>query len=387
VLLRPAAITVAVLVVAAASATLIATRDRRPARAAPPRTRRMQIGQGFVEVHPEGATWRYLDFATARAEPALAPLPAPGRIVFDERRSAAVTAPLPGRIEKVAAELGQVVRRGEELIAIRSTTVPDLRREADLAGATVRLRRTSLERVRALAELQALPQKDLLNAQQDLREAELALAAAMDKKRALQIGAFGSSGLYWIRAGQDGTVVERRALIGMEVGPERDEPLAIIARLDEVIAIADVVDAEAAQVKEGDAAEVALSSHPGEPFAGRVEHVASIVDPSRRTVAIRVRVANPGGRLRPNAFARITFGPREAPVVIIPGEAVVTDDDKSVVFVRREAAGGAFRLERRPVTVGRSRDGRTEILAGLAAGEIFVSRGALLILNAIDLAQ
>ena len=37
--------------------------------------------------------------------------------------------------------------------------------------------------------------------------------------------------------------------------------------------------------------------------------------------------------------------------------------------------------------MGRNREGRTEILSGLAAGEIFVSRGALLILNAIDLAD
>jgi membrane fusion protein, heavy metal efflux system len=384
---RALTLALAVVVVVAAAALLTLRGTGSPERVTEPRAPAMQVGRDFVKVHPQTPAWRYLGFDTAKAEPALAPLPAPGRILFDEKRSAAVTAPLPGRIEKVTAELGQAVREGAELIAIRSTTLPDLRRDAEVAGATVRMKRTALERVRGLADVQAVPQKDVLVAEQELREAELALAAAMDKKRALQIGAFGASGLYWIRAGQDGTVVERRALAGMEVGPERDEPLAIVARLDEVIAIADVVEAEAALIEEGQLAEVSLSSRSPETFPGRVEHVGRIVDPARRTVAVRVRVVNKDGQLRPNAFARISFSPGKQPLVIVPSEAVVTDDDRSVLFVRHEVEGGAFRLDRRPVNVGRTRDGRTEILAGLAVGETFVSRGALLILNAIDLGE
>jgi cobalt-zinc-cadmium efflux system membrane fusion protein len=377
----------AVLAGALALALAIFLSSRPPQEPAVQPSPGMQIGDGYVKVHPQAAAWRYLEFATAGLERALAPLPAPGRIVFDERRSAAVTAPLAGRIERIGIELGQTVRRGEPLIAIRSTAVPDLRRDASLASATARMRRTALERVRALAEVQAVPQKDVLNAEQELREAELALAAALDKKRVLQITSFGASGLYWIKAGQDGTIVDRRALIGMEVGPERDEPLAVIARLDEVIVIADVVDAEAALIEEGQAAELSLTSQLAERHSGRVEHVARIVDPTRRTVAVRVRVSNKELRLRPNAYARVTFSPKEQPMVVIPTDAVVTDDDHSVVFSRRDVEGGAFRLDRRAVTTGRSRDGRVEIVSGLQPGEIFVSRGALLVLNAIDLAD
>jgi hypothetical protein len=57
------------------------------------------------------------------------------------------------------------------------------------------------------------------------------------------------------------------------------------------------------------------------------------------------------------------------------------------VFVRRSAPGGKTRLERREVQPGRVRDGRTELLSGLGEGETFVARGALLLLNALDLAS
>jgi multidrug efflux pump subunit AcrA (membrane-fusion protein) len=71
---------------------------------------------------------------------------------------------------------------------------------------------------------------------------------------------------------------------------------------------------------------------------------------------------------------------------VVPAEAIVTDDQKSVVFVKRDLPGGATRLERREVTVGRVRDDKAEIVSGLKDGETYVAHGALLLLNALDLA-
>ena len=64
----------------------------------------------------------------------------------------------------------------------------------------------------------------------------------------------------------------------------------------------------------------------------------------------------------------------------VPTDAVVSDGLQSVVFV--QTAPGRFR--RTEVTVGRQRDGVTEIRGGLTAGERVVSRGALLLLNALS---
>ena len=82
----------------------------------------------------------------------------------------------------------------------------------------------------------------------------------------------------------------------------------------------------------------------------------------------------------------MTFASAGEKRIVVPAEAVVTDDQKSVVFIKREAPGGATRLERREVKMGRVRDEKAEIVSGLEDGETFVSRGALLLLNALDLA-
>jgi cobalt-zinc-cadmium efflux system membrane fusion protein len=176
----------------------------------------------------------------------------------------------------------------------------------------------------------------------------------------------------------------------MEVGPDRTEALLSIADLQQVIVVADLLERDAATIRIGQKAAVTDVALGGQPVEGKVEYIAQMVDPVRRTVAVRVRVPNPLHRLRPNAFAQVSFsaaGDGERRLVVVPSEAIVTDDQKSVVFVRRAGPGGKTRLERREVQVGRARDGNTEIVSGIEVGESYVARGALLLLNALDLAS
>ena len=57
-----------------------------------------------------------------------------------------------------------------------------------------------------------------------------------------------------------------------------------------------------------------------------------------------------------------------------PSEAVQTVDDRQVVFV---VEGDRFHA--RPVTTGRTADGRTEILSGLSGSERIAGPGAFLL--------
>jgi cobalt-zinc-cadmium efflux system membrane fusion protein len=351
----------------------------------------LTVESGGVELGASAPQWRYIDLATASVGPPLPGVPAPARITVDEARSAPLFAPLPGRVERVDVQLGQEVKPGDRLLALRSSTLPELGREEESARAALAVKTSMAERVRDLVQLRAVPEKDLILAEQERREAELNLKAAAGKRRSLRIDAQDDSGLYWVTATRRGTVVERRALVGMEVGPDRTEPLVSVANLDDVIVVADLLERDAAGIKVGQRATITDVALGGEPSQGRVEYVAPMVDPVRRTVGVRVRVPNPGHRLRPNAFAQVNFAADAAGEaerrVVVPSEAVVTDDQKSVVFVRRGAPGGKTRLERREVQAGRVRDGHTEILSGLHEGESYVARGALLLLNALDLAS
>ncbi|HET6279964.1 MAG TPA: efflux RND transporter periplasmic adaptor subunit [Polyangia bacterium] len=359
--------------------------QRKPAPSGPPSTG-LRADSGALVAAANAAELRYVSVATAAVATPLAPLPAPARVVVAESRASSIVAPLAGRVEQVAVQLGDEVKPGAKLVAVRSASLPELGRDIDTARASLAVKRASVERIRDLVQLHALPEKDLILAEEEKRETEIGLRSSEGKRKSLRLGAVDASGLYWLTASREGTIVERHVLVGMEVGPDHAEPLLAIASLDEVVVVADILEADAAGVRPGQSASVTAANCEDTPLEGTVEYVAAVVDPLRRTVAVRVRVKNQGHRLRPNAFAQVTFkGNVGQPRIQVPAEAVVTDGQNAVVFVRSDDGAGHYRFERRTARVGRSRDGKTEVLDGLRPGETYVVHGALLLLNALDL--
>jgi len=355
--------------------------------ASPPPTRGLTVTDSTIHLAQGSPQERYIELQVASLSPGLSPIPAPARVLVDELRAGPVFAPVAGRVEQVVVHLGQEVKPGDRLVAIRSSSLPELGREAESARASLAVKTALVDRLRDLVALRAVPEKDLIVAQQEKHEIELALKAAEGKRRSLHLGRLDPGGLFWLTAPRKGTVVERAALMGMEVGPDRTEPLVQVAELDEVIVVADVLGSDTEALHSGQTASVSEVRAGAQPVTGKIEYVADFVDPVRRTIAVRIRVPNPEHHLRPNAFVQVTFATESAPAVQVPSEAVVTDDQKAIVFVKTGGSDKQSRLERREVRIGRARDGKTEILSGLRAGETFVSRGALLLLNALDIAS
>ncbi|WNG24202.1 efflux RND transporter periplasmic adaptor subunit [Cystobacter fuscus] len=335
-----------------------------------------------VHLPPEGPQWQYIELAVAEEASALAPLPAPGRVDLDEHRTASMGAPLAGRVDQVRVRIGDRVKTGDRLFSVRSAAFADLDREQKSAETEVADKQRVADRLRELVNLQAAPEKELLAAEAELRQAKLALEAARAKRASLSVSAEGDN-LFWVTAPRAGTVVDLDVVSNQEVTPDRDKPLVRISDLSEVLVIADMQESDAADLREGQAAIVRTQSG-GVERRGTVERVSEVVDPRRRTVEVRVRVVNEDRVLRPNAFMEVTpEAPADVRRVRVPAGAVVTDGGRSVVFVAREAG----RLERVAVTTGRRRDGEVELRAGLETGSRYVARGALLLENTIELAN
>ena len=335
-----------------------------------------------VHLPPEGPQWQYIELAVAAEAPMLAPLPAPGRVDLDEQRTASMGAPLAGRVDQVRVRLGDRVKAGERLFSVRSGAWADLEREVKSAETEVANKQRSAERVRELVAVQAAPEKELAAAEAELHQAQLALRAAQARKASLSVSAEGDN-RFWVTAPRAGTVVDLDVVANQEVTPERDGPLVRLSDLSEVLVIADVQETDAADLREGQTALVRTQSGAVER-RGTVERISEVVDPRRRTVEVRLRVANEDRALRPNAFVEVT--PEASDTVRrvrVPASAVVTNGARSVVFVTREAG----RLERVAVLTGRRRGGEVEVRQGLEPGIRYVARGALLLENTIELAN
>ncbi|MFO0675222.1 MAG: efflux RND transporter periplasmic adaptor subunit [Polyangiaceae bacterium] len=331
----------------------------------------------------------HFDTAPVELGEPLPRVPVTARVETVEARTAPSFAPLDGRVAEVAVHIGDKVKEKDRLVLVRSGDLAGMERERRAAELSIRTKAAMVERTKRMVESRAAPDNDLLVAESELEESRLAAAAANSKLHSLAVSQAGDTG-YWVLANRAGTVVQIDAQPGKQVGPDKDRPVATVSDLDEVRVIADVGQREASSLAPG----LAVSIRPpgGASFAtgandspvvmGTVESVSDVLDPDRQTVPIRVRVDNRARKLRPHEFVEATFAPPSADRVLqVPADAVVSDGATSVVFV--ETRPGV--VSRRPVRLGRQTRERAEIVDGVTVGERVVARGALLLLNAVEM--
>ncbi|MBL8786125.1 MAG: efflux RND transporter periplasmic adaptor subunit [Deltaproteobacteria bacterium] len=377
---RDLAIGLVVLGAAVVGATFFLAYKRPEAESPKPS---LHVEGDAVHLPADAPAHRYLDFDTAALGDPIPSVPAPGRVEVDELRVTRIMPPLAGRVESAPVRTGQAVKTGDLLVSVRSGALGDLDTEVSQAEAALTAASRARDRIQKLVDASAAAAKDLVDADRDVRIASLALAAAKNRKKALSLDV-AAPGTYRLLAPADGVVLTRDVSLGEQVSPERGTPLVTLADLDEVLVMASVTENDAVNLRAGASCKVRALGAEARQIEATIDQVSDVVDPVRRTVEVRVRVPNPSHALRVNAFVEVDFEPAQGRRVVIPQQAVVTDNEISVVFVKDPSSD---KIARREVKLGRQRDGKAEVLAGLAPGEVFAAKGALLLLNAIDLTR
>jgi RND family efflux transporter MFP subunit len=229
-------------------------------------------------------------------------------------------------------------------------------------------------------EARALPGKDEIESDTQLRQAELALKLAQTKLASLKV-ASSADNEFKVLAPRDGAIIEKSVLPSQHV--DTGDTLVSVADLDAVWVVADLFEADAAGLRTGMKARVTSPSLPGFTADADVERVSSVVDPERHTVGVRLKLANADGRIRPNTFAEVRFLSVADGSTEIAVSALVSDGAKQYVYVQDAPS----HFVRREVVAGAVRDGRASIVRGLTAGETVVEQGAVLLDNQIELSS
>lgn len=171
-----------------------------------------------------------------------------------------------------------------------------------------------------------------------------------------------------------GIVTELAVRDGAQISPGMS--LFTLADLSQVWVTAEVPEAQATRLKKSSEVEATLTALPDQSFKGRVEYVYPDVNPTTRTVKIRAVLSNKGLMLKPGMFADVSLGQGEThDALMIPSEALIRTGTRNTVIVAE--AEGRFRPTE--VSVGVQRDGMTEVLEGLEAGQKVVASGQFLI--------
>lgn len=319
------------------------------------------------------------------------------------RRQATVSAKVTGKVAEVLIEEGMEVEEGQLLARLDDTTLrPQLElaeRQLDaavknlqevevrLAEAERNLRRNQQLREQKLVSEQVLDaaqaEVGALRARLDALKSEVKVAQSNVRVRKQDLDDL------LVRAPFDGVVVSKDAQPGEMVSPISAgggftrTGIATIVDMDSREIEVDVNEAFINRVVAGQKAEAVLDAYPDWAIPCHVINIVPTADRQKATVKVRIGFDELDPRILPDMGVKVSFldnqesqrgdesaeGAPPRPTVRVPSTAVMKDGDTSFVWRIRDGA-----VERVAVRTGGQRNGQTEVLSGIASGDVLVAK-------------
>ena len=313
------------------------------------------------------------------------------------RRQATVSAKITGKVMAVFVEEGMSVKVGQILARLDNSQaglqhgLAQRQIEAANSGLTqVQVRLAEAERT--LTRNEKLMKDGLvsqaaldataadvaaLRAQQATAESQLAVTRSSLKLRAQDLDDL------VIRAPFDGVVISKDAQPGEMVSPisagggYTRTGIATIVDMDSREIEVDVNESYINRVHDGQRTEATLDAYPDWHIPSHVLNIVPAADRQKATVRVRIAFDQLDPRILTDMGVKVRFmaeappadkTPRAANVVLVPAEALVSDNGKEFVWKLQDG-----KAQRVAVTSGSSREGNMEVTAGLKSGDTVIA--------------
>ena len=313
------------------------------------------------------------------------------------RTKAAVSAKIPGRLAMLNVSEGSRVEKGAIIARLDNADYAAAVGQADagLASAKATLIEAQSDRDQMQRDFvrvrdihaqnpNLVSPQDVENADSRARQAEArfgAQSARVDAAAASLRMAQANLENTYIRAPFAGTVLRKEAEVGEVVAPSVGGGLTrgavvTMADLATLEVEVDVNEAYIARIEGGQQARITLDAYPDTAFRGTVRQVVPTADRQRATVQVKVAIVDRDPRILTEMGAKVEFltperaaaapGTQavERPRILVPADAVRSDNGRDVVWIVRDG-----RLQKRDVDAGPVSGNFREIRSGLSGGE------------------
>jgi Cu(I)/Ag(I) efflux system membrane fusion protein len=286
------------------------------------------------------------------------PLSLPGKVSYNERKFADITARVGGRVEKVNVFINDRVRGGDVLLELYSQEFVTIQFEfLQAVQRLTRAQRSAADEMGAARAIYESAKQKLIVAgvmEEDLRELETTQSPKT---------------YYAVRAPFNGMILQSNVRQGafVQTGMELFE----LSDLSTLWVLADIYEKDLPRIREGMKAIVEVSAYP-DSFQGVITSIYGVVDEKSRTIKARIEVQNQNAKLKPEMFCTVKIQTEFGKETIkIPASALLGDTEKHFVFV----ALSDTTFEKRDVRTGVETREFAEILDGLLVGEKIVVKG------------
>ena len=179
-----------------------------------------------------------------------------------------------------------------------------------------------------------------------------------------------------LRAPFDGIVSQKYAVVGSIVTPDVSASTTSSATSSSILSLASdlelnvkVSEASIANIEQKQAVEIVADAYPNQTFQGRVGQIApeAIIENNVTSFEVKVELITGQNNLRSGMNVDAIFqGKTIVDALTIPTVAITTSQGQIGVNVATVESKSQFK----PVTIGLSQDGNTQIIQGLAASDL-----------------
>lgn len=307
----------------------------------------------------------------------------PGRLVWDEEKTAKVFSPFAGRVQKVAVQLGQNVSKGQTLAVIQSPEFGMIQTDAKKADSTAQLARLSLQRAQELFSQGIIAKKEFDQVSADASQAFAENDRARTRLRSLGGLQTSIDQSFQLVSTVQGTVIERNIYPGREIAIDLSAPPAIVVSDPSSLwAILELAETDIGRFDLGTQVTIFNNTIPDEKLQGTVSRIADYIDPLSRTVKVRVAVRNNSLKLKAEMFIQAEIPLSHVDGLIVPAKAIILGGESYYVFVET----APYQYVRKKIALGTRFLENTEVLEGLNSSDKIVTEGGLY-LNEVLLSQ
>jgi len=269
----------------------------------------------------------------------------------------------PGRVDKIYVEVGDRIRKGEELFLMDRTQLYQLKLqlsnlEKDLSRLDTLLKSGSAKKQQYD---QLKTQYDVTKTNVDFMEQNTLMSAPFD---GIVTGKYFENGEMY--SGAPTTTTGRSAIVTvMQINP-----LKVNVSISEQYY---------PLIRKNMKAEITADVYDNEKFTGTVYLIAPTINSATRSFNVELELANRNDLLKPGMFVRVSMDLGEVETFVVPANTVMVQEGTNTRYVFLNKNNVAERVE---VQLGKRFDDRLEIISsGINEGDLLVTEGQARLIN------
>jgi membrane fusion protein, heavy metal efflux system len=302
-----------------------------------------------------------------------------GAVAYNSFRTTPVITQVSGPVSRILVAPGQRVSKGQPMLYVASPDFSQLRSNYLKAKDAYQLAQREYARAQDLYAHHAISERDMVAAESAEVQAGADLAASEAALKVMGISDPDAlikappSYEVPVLAPIGGEVVEQLVSVGQLIQPASSQCFTI-SDISNVWVLVNIYQKDLPYVHVGDVVAIQTDAYP-DVFHGRISYIAAALDPNTRTLQARIETNNPGGKLKKDMYVVATVNAGAIKNAISVPDAAVLRDNENQPFVYAEFSSNQF--GKRPVTLGESLQGQTEITGGLKPGDRVIGDGSI----------